>query len=183
MHQQSEANRPGDAQLPHGPDRIAPMGSSIAPAAGCRQVSAQSIWSAWSATAMPCWAIMEQGPLYNACDFSWAVLEHRAISAGRRMSRRLPTTTRQCCTRTSPVSCARRTPTSARSRTTIATAQSYGATTTGCYNWTSNAGVNLVQPGNSAPTPPACSRSARAMDCQTVTDGSSNTVNSPTRKR
>src|SRR5215467_2246591 len=52
---------------------VFPMGSSIAPQINSPGL-AQSIWSAWSAQALML-GYMDQGPLYNACNFSWAVLD------------------------------------------------------------------------------------------------------------
>src|ERR1700722_18152976 len=49
-----------------------PMGSSIAPQQDVP--GQQSIWSAWSAQALML-GYLDQGPLYNACNFSWAVLD------------------------------------------------------------------------------------------------------------
>jgi prepilin-type processing-associated H-X9-DG protein/prepilin-type N-terminal cleavage/methylation domain-containing protein len=148
-----------------------PMGSSIAPQLDVP--GQQSIWSAWSAQALML-SYVEQAPLYNACNFSIAVLDSSNFSGNANVASSSSINQTVLYTNISSFMCPSD-PNVGQKQNNNSYAASYGATTTGIYNWTSSAAVNWV-----SQEAPADSTGlftiGKSYGVQNATDGTSNTV-------
>ncbi len=149
-----------------------PMGSSIAPQNNSPGL-AQSIWSAWSAQALML-GYLEQGPLYNACNFSWAVLDASNFSGQANVAGASDCNQTALLTNISMFMCPSD-PNVGQKQNNNNYAASYGATTTGLYNWTAGPGAPYTM-GESAADSTGLFTIGMSYGLQTVTDGSSNTV-------
>jgi prepilin-type N-terminal cleavage/methylation domain-containing protein/prepilin-type processing-associated H-X9-DG protein len=148
-----------------------PMGSSIAPQQDVPLQ--QSIWSAWSAQAMML-GYLDQGPLYNCCNFSWAVLDTSNFTGAANVAASSNYNQTVLYTNIAAFMCPSD-PNVGQKQNNNSYSASYGATTSNCYNWTSNAGVNWVSQetgGDSSGT----FTIGKSYGLQNITDGSSNTV-------
>ena len=125
---------------------VFPMGSSIAPQLNSPGL-AQSIWSAWSAQALML-GYLEQGPLYNACNFSWAVLDGSNFSGQANVASDSDYNQTVLFTNLSMFMCPSD-PNVGQKQNNNSYAASYGATTTGLYNWTFGPSANMTM-GESA---------------------------------
>ena len=121
----------------HTGNGVFPMGSSIAPQNNSPGL-AQSIWSAWSAQAMML-GYLEQGPLYNACNFSWAVLDASNFSGTANVAAASDYNQTVLFTNLAMFMCPSD-PNVGQKQNNNSYAASYGATTTGLYNWTAGPG-------------------------------------------
>jgi prepilin-type N-terminal cleavage/methylation domain-containing protein/prepilin-type processing-associated H-X9-DG protein len=149
-----------------------PMGSSIAPQNNSPGL-AQSIWSAWSAQALML-SYLEQAPLYNACNFSWAVLEGSNFSGNANVAADSSTNQTVLFTNLSTFMCPSD-PNVGQKQNNNSYAASYGATTTGLYNWTAAPSANMTM-GESAADSTGLFTIGKSYGIQNITDGSSNTV-------
>jgi prepilin-type N-terminal cleavage/methylation domain-containing protein/prepilin-type processing-associated H-X9-DG protein len=148
-----------------------PMGSTIAPQQDVPLQ--QSIWSAWSAQALML-GYLEQGPLYNACNFSWAVLDTSNFSGNANVAASSNYNQTVLYTNLSMFMCPSD-PNVGQRQNNNSYAASYGATTSNCYNWTSNAGVGWVSQ-ETAGESTGIFTIGQSYGLQSITDGSSNTV-------
>ena len=151
---------------------VFPMGSSIAPQNNSPGL-AQSIWSAWSAQALML-GYLEQGPLYNACNFSWAVLNGSNFSGQANVASDSDYNQTVLFTNLSMFMCPSD-PNVGQKQNNNSYAASYGATTTGLYNWTFGPSANMTM-GESAADSTGLFTIGRSYGLQSITDGSSNTV-------
>jgi prepilin-type N-terminal cleavage/methylation domain-containing protein/prepilin-type processing-associated H-X9-DG protein len=148
-----------------------PMGSSIAPQQDVPQQ--QSIWSAWSAQALML-GYLDQSPLYNACNFSWAVLDTSNFSGAANVAASSNYNQTVLYTNVAIFMCPSD-PNVGQRQNNNNYAASYGATTSNCYNWTSNASVNWVSLETSGEST-GIFTIGKSYGLQSITDGSSNTV-------
>jgi len=151
---------------------VFPMGSSIAPQNNSPGL-AQSIWSAWSAQSLML-GYMEQGPLYNACNFSWAVLDASNFSGNANVAGASDSNQTVLFTNLSMFMCPSD-PNVGQKQNNNSYAASYGATTTGLYNWTFGPYANYTM-GESAAESSGLFTIGKSYGLQSITDGSSNTV-------
>jgi prepilin-type N-terminal cleavage/methylation domain-containing protein/prepilin-type processing-associated H-X9-DG protein len=149
-----------------------PMGSSIAPQLNSPGL-AQSIWSAWSAQALML-GYLEQSPLYNACNFSWAVLDGSNFSGNANVAGASDCNQTILYTNISSFMCPSD-PNVGLKQNNNSYAASYGATTTGLYNWTAGPGGSFTM-GESAADSTGLFTIGKSYGIQNATDGSSNTV-------
>jgi prepilin-type N-terminal cleavage/methylation domain-containing protein/prepilin-type processing-associated H-X9-DG protein len=150
---------------------VFPLGSSIAPQQDVPLQ--QSIWDAWSAQALML-GYLEQGPLYNACNFSWAVLDTSNFSGTANVAASSNYNQTVLYTNLSGFMCPSD-PNVGQRQNNNSYAASYGATTSNCYNWTSNAGVGWVSQ-ETAGESSGVFTIGKSYGLQNITDGSSNTV-------
>jgi prepilin-type N-terminal cleavage/methylation domain-containing protein/prepilin-type processing-associated H-X9-DG protein len=148
-----------------------PMGSTIAPQLDVPLQ--QSIWSAWSSQALML-GYLDQTPLYNACNFSVAVLDLSVFSGQTNVSSYSSINHTVLFTNVSNFMCPSD-PNVGQQQNNNSYSASYGATTTGCYNWTSSAAVNWVSQENPADTT-GLFTIGKSYGLRDATDGSSNTV-------
>src|SRR4029077_2865717 len=149
-----------------------PMGSSIGPQNNSPGL-AQSIWSAWSAQALML-GYLEQGPLYNACNFSWAVLDGSNFSGSANVAADSNYNQTVLYTNLSMFMCPSD-PNVGQKQNNNSYAASYGATTTGLYNWTFwPPGGSLC--GETGADSTGIFTIGKSYGIQNITDGSSNTV-------
>ncbi len=148
-----------------------PMGSSIAPQQDVP--NQQSIWSAWSAQAMML-GYLEQTPLYNACNFSWAVLDTSNFTGAANVAASSNYNQTVLFTNIAGFMCPSD-PNVGQKQNNNNYCASYGATTSNCYTWTSNAGVNWVSLETSGEST-GLFTIGKSYGLQNCTDGSSNTV-------
>jgi prepilin-type processing-associated H-X9-DG protein len=151
---------------------VFPMGSSIAPQINSPGL-AQSIWSAWSAQALML-GYLEQGPLYNACNFSWAVLDGSNFSGNANVAASSNYNQTVLFTNVSGFMCPSD-PNVGQKQNNNSYAGSYGATTTGLYNWTLGPNASYTM-GESAADSTGLFTIGKSYGIQNITDGSSNTV-------
>jgi prepilin-type N-terminal cleavage/methylation domain-containing protein/prepilin-type processing-associated H-X9-DG protein len=149
-----------------------PMGSSVAPQVDSPGIQ-QSIWSAWSAQALML-GYMEQAPIYNACNFSWAVLNWSNFNGNANVAGASDYNQTVLFTNISFFMCPSD-PNVGQRQNNNSYAASYGATTTGLYNWT------FWPPGGSLCGETGADSSGvftigKSYGIQHITDGSSNTV-------
>ena len=160
----------------HTGNGVFPMGSSIAP----QQNSASdptlqgSIWSAWSAQAMML-GFMEQGPLYNSCNFSWAVLDNSNFSGNASVVSASNYNQTVLFTNISSFMCPSD-PFVGQGQNNNSYAASYGATTQNCYNWTTWTPGNYSQSSETGGESSGVFTIGKSYGLQHITDGSSNTV-------
>ncbi len=150
---------------------VFPLGSSIAPQQDVP--NQQSIWSAWSAQAMML-GFLDQSPIYNSCNFSWAVLDTSNFSGSANVASSSNYNQTVLYTNLAIFMCPSD-PNVGQRQNNNSYAASYGATTSGCYNWNSNASVNWVSlenPGEST----GVFTIGKCYGLQSIIDGSSNTV-------
>jgi prepilin-type processing-associated H-X9-DG protein len=158
-----------------------PMGSTIAPQLNSPGL-AQSIWSAWSAQAQML-GYMEQGPLYNACNFSWAVLDGSNFGTAAGASAAASSTLQGASTYNLTVLytniasfvCPSDPFVGGGNQNNNSYSGSYGATTSGLYNWTAGPGAPYVD-GESGADSTGVFTIGKSYGIQTITDGTSNTV-------
>jgi prepilin-type N-terminal cleavage/methylation domain-containing protein/prepilin-type processing-associated H-X9-DG protein len=151
---------------------VFPMGSSIAPQNNSPGL-AQSIWSAWSAQSLML-GFLEQGPLYNACNFSWAVLDGSNFSGNANVAAASDCNQTVLFTNLSMFMCPSD-PNVGQRQNNNSYAASYGATTTGLYNWTAGPGAPYTM-GESAADSTGLFTIGQSYGLNSCTDGSSNTV-------
>ena len=147
-----------------------PMGSRIAPQEDVP--GQQSIWSAWSAQAMML-SYLEQAPLYNSCNFSWAVLDTSNFSGQANVAASSNYNQTVLYTNLKAFMCPSD-PNVGQKQNNNNYCASYGATTSGLYNWSAppSFAYSLETPGESTGLF-TIGKSYGLADC---TDGSSNTV-------
>ncbi len=153
-----------------------PMGSSIAPQNGSQAGGvglAQSIWSSWSAQAAML-GYLEQGPLYNACNFSWALLDGSQFTGAANVAGDSNFNATVLVTNLSMFMCPSD-PNVGQKQNNNNYAACYGATTTGLYNWTAGPSSNLSM-GEAGTDSTGLFTIGKSYGLQAVTDGSSNTV-------
>jgi prepilin-type N-terminal cleavage/methylation domain-containing protein/prepilin-type processing-associated H-X9-DG protein len=151
---------------------VFPMGSSIAPQLNSPGL-AQSIWSAWSAQALML-GYLEQAPLYNACNFSWAVLDASNFSGSANVAGASDCNQTVLFTNLSMFMCPSD-PNVGQKQNNNSYAASYGATTSNMYNWTLPPSANMTM-GESASDSTGLFTIGKSYGLQSITDGSSNTV-------
>jgi prepilin-type N-terminal cleavage/methylation domain-containing protein/prepilin-type processing-associated H-X9-DG protein len=151
---------------------VFPMGSSIAPQLNSPGL-AQSIWSAWSAQALML-GYLEQSPLYNSCNFSWSVLDASNFSGNANVAGASDSNHTVLFTNISSFMCPSD-PNVGQKQNNNSYAASYGATTTGLYNWTAGPGAPYTM-GESAAESTGLFTIGKSYGLQNCTDGSSNTV-------
>jgi prepilin-type N-terminal cleavage/methylation domain-containing protein/prepilin-type processing-associated H-X9-DG protein len=156
----------------HTGNNVFPMGSSIAPQNNSPGL-AQSIWSAWSSQAMML-GYLEQGPLANACNYSWAVLDGSNFSGQANVAAASDYNQTVLFTNLSMFMCPSD-PNVGQKQNNNSYAASYGATTTGLYNWTLGPSANYTM-GESAAESTGVFTIGKSYGLQSITDGSSNTV-------
>jgi len=149
-----------------------PLGSSIAPQLNSPGI-AQSIWSAWSAQALML-GYLEQGPLYNACNFSWAVLDASNFSGSANVAGASDCNQTVLFTNLTMFMCPSD-PNVGQKQNNNSYAASYGATTSNLYNWTGPPSANMTM-GESAADSTGLFTIGKSYGLQSITDGSSNTV-------
>src|SRR6516164_1480730 len=150
---------------------VFPMGSSIAPQQDVPLQ--QSIWSAWSAGALML-GYLDQGPIYNACNFSWAVLDGSNFSGQANVASDSGYNQTVLFTNLSMFMCPSD-PNVGQKQNNNSYAASYGATTTGLYNWTFGPSANYTM-GETAAESTGVFTIGKSYGVQSITDGSSNTV-------
>jgi len=148
-----------------------PMGSSIAPQLDVPLQ--QSVWSAWSAQALML-GYLDQMPIYNASNFSIAVLDFSNFSGNANVAASSSINQTVLFTNLAIFMCPSD-PNVGQRQNNNSYAASYGATTTGIYNWTSSAAVNWVSQ-ETASDSSGLFTIGRSYGVQHATDGSSNTV-------
>jgi prepilin-type N-terminal cleavage/methylation domain-containing protein/prepilin-type processing-associated H-X9-DG protein len=151
---------------------VFPMGSSIAPQVNSPGL-AQSIWSAWSSQALML-GYLDQGPIYNACNFSWAVLDASNFSGNANVAGSSNYNQTVLLTNLTIFMCPSD-PNVGQRQNNNNYAASYGATTTGLYNWTAGPGAPYTM-GESAADSTGLFTIGKSYGLQSITDGSSNTV-------
>jgi prepilin-type N-terminal cleavage/methylation domain-containing protein/prepilin-type processing-associated H-X9-DG protein len=156
----------------HTADNAFPMGSSVAPQVDSPGVQ-QSIWSAWSAQALML-GYLEQGPLYNACNFSWAVLNWSNFNGNANVAGSSDYNQTVLFTNISFFMCPSD-PNVGTKQNNNSYAASYGATTTGLYNWTFWPPGGFLC-GEIGADSTGIFTIGKSYGMQTITDGSSNTV-------
>ena len=143
----------------HTANGVFPMGSSIAPQINSPGLQ-NSIWSAWSAQALML-GYLEQAPLYNACNFSWAVLDASNFSGQASVAPVLQLQpdrpVHQHLQLHVPVGPQRGPGPKQQQLRGILRSDHHGL-----YNWTTFSPGNYSASGEPPPTPPAFSRSPRA---------------------
>jgi len=149
-----------------------PLGSTIAPQKGTSIPLAQSIWSAWSAQAMML-GYMEQGPLYNSCNFSWAVLNSSEFSGAANVAGASDFNQTVLFTNISMFMCPSD-PNVGQQQNNNNYAACYGATTTGMYNW--GGAVGPLQMTEIPQDSTGLFTIGKSYGMHSITDGSSNTV-------
>jgi prepilin-type N-terminal cleavage/methylation domain-containing protein/prepilin-type processing-associated H-X9-DG protein len=147
-----------------------PMGSSIAPQLDVP--GQQSIWSAWSAQAMML-GYMEQSPLYNACNFSVAVLDASNFSGNANVASSSSINQTVLYTNISNFMCPSD-PNVGQKQNNNNYAASYGATTSNCYNW--SAPPSFAYSLETAADSTGLFTIGKSYGVQNATDGTSNTV-------
>jgi prepilin-type N-terminal cleavage/methylation domain-containing protein/prepilin-type processing-associated H-X9-DG protein len=150
---------------------VFPMGSSIAPQQDVP--NQQSIWSAWSAGALML-GYLDQVPIYNACNFSWAVLDLSNFSGQANVAAASNYNQTVLFTNLSMFMCPSD-PNVGQKQNNNSYSASYGATTSDCYTWTSNASVNWVSLETSGESS-GIFTIGKSYGLQNITDGASNTV-------
>jgi prepilin-type N-terminal cleavage/methylation domain-containing protein/prepilin-type processing-associated H-X9-DG protein len=156
----------------HTGNNVFPMGSSIAPQVNSPGL-AQSIWSAWSAQAMML-GYLDNTPLYNACNFSWAVLDASNFGGNANVAASSNYNQTVLYTNVSMFMCPSD-PYVGQRQNNNSYAASYGATTSDCYTWTSSAAVNWTNQETSGEST-GIFTIGKSYGLQSITDGSSNTV-------
>ncbi len=156
----------------HTGNGVFPMGSNIAPQNNSPGL-AQSIWSAWSSQAMML-GYLEQAPLYNACNFSWAVLDGSNFSGTANVTGASDCNQTVLLTNLAMFMCPSD-PNVGQKQNNNNYAACYGATTTGLYNWTLPPTANMTM-GESAAESTGVFTIGKSYGMQSITDGSSNTV-------
>jgi len=148
-----------------------PMGSSVAPQLDVPLQ--QSIWSAWSAQALML-SYLEQAPLYNACNFSIAVLDSSNFSGNANVAGASSINSTVLYTNLSTFMCPSD-PNVGQRQNNNNYAASYGATTTGLYNWGFAPGSTSVS-GETGADSTGLFTIGKSYGVQNATDGTSNTV-------
>ena len=118
---------------------------------------------------------LEQGPLYNACNFSWAVLDASNFSGHANVAAASDYNQTVLFTNLSMFMCPSD-PNVGQKQNNNSYAASYGATTTAFITGPPGPAANCTMRGDPRRTRPVSSRSARATASRAITDGSSNTV-------
>src|SRR4051812_12728907 len=157
----------------HSAQGVFPMGSSVAPQDNSPGIQG-SIWSAWSAQAMML-GFLEQGPLYNACNFSWAVLDGSNFSGSANVAASSNINQTALFTNISSFMCPSD-PNVGQGQNNNSYAASYGATTSNCYNWTTFTPGDFSRSSETGGDSTGIFTIGKSYGIQHITDGSSNTV-------
>jgi prepilin-type N-terminal cleavage/methylation domain-containing protein/prepilin-type processing-associated H-X9-DG protein len=149
---------------------VFPPGSSVSPVTAPGDYG---IWASWSAQAMML-GYLEQGPLYNAANFNWAALctDNIGTNLGDKASTNA-STINATVVYTNIASFMCPSDPNVGQQNNNSYAASYGATTTGLYNWGFGIGSFMSEtPADSS----GMFTIGKSYGVQHVTDGTSNTV-------
>jgi prepilin-type N-terminal cleavage/methylation domain-containing protein/prepilin-type processing-associated H-X9-DG protein len=148
-----------------------PPGSNIAPQNLSNPVE-QAIWCSWSAQAMML-GYLDQQPLYNASNFSWALLTQSEFSGGANVASFSAFNQTILFTNIGNFMCPSDPNVGQQNNNSYAA--SYGATTHGLYNWNSGAQFNWAHQQNPRDSS-GLFTIGKSYGIQGASDGTSNTV-------
>ena len=118
---------------------------------------------------------LEQGPLYNACNFSWAVLDGSNFSGSANVASASNFNQTVLFTNIASFMCPSD-PNVGQRQNNNSYAASYGATTSNCYTWTTFTPNNYSASSETSGESSGVFTIAKSYGIQHITDGSSNTV-------
>jgi prepilin-type N-terminal cleavage/methylation domain-containing protein len=157
----------------HTANNVFPMGSSVAPQQNSPGLQG-SIWSAWSAQAMML-GYLEQTPVYNSCNFSWAVLDASNFTGSSNVAAASNFNQTVLYTNIASFMCPSD-PNVGQRQNNNNYAASYGATTSNCYTWTTFTPGDFSASSETSGESTGIFTIAKSYGIQHITDGASNTV-------
>ena len=157
----------------HTGNGVFPMGSSIAPQNELARSPGVNLVGLEPQAMML--GYLEQGPLYNACNFSWAVLDGSNFSGSANVASASNFNQTVLFTNIASFMCPSD-PNVGQRQNNNSYAASYGATTSNCYTWTTFTPNNYSASSETSGEFSGVFTIAKSYGIQHITDGSSNTV-------
>ena len=171
MRQQFEATRAGHAQLPYGPWTSSPWEAALHRKAIRQASSVDLVGVEFQAVML---GYLEQGPLANSCNFSWAVLDGSNFSGAANVAAASNFNRTVLFTNVSSFMCPSD-PTSARCRTIIATRRAMERPPRPVITGPMAVAGASPTMGESAAESTGVFTIGKSYGLQSITDGSSNT--------